>query len=517
MKKNVIIFIATLSILLCGCKNTNTKSSTTSGNSSNSSEEKNGTITLEIYATNDIHGQVKESNSTAGIGKIATYLKNKKAESNTLLFDQGDAWQGSIYSNTNRGALITDIMNYVHFDARSVGNHDFDWGLDAIKQNTQKSYNGYSTPVLAGNIYDYNFDLKTEGSVQQSDIGVKSVILNVGDLKIGVLGGIGEDQITSINSLYVKDIAFKNHINFIKQEANHLRKDENCDLIIGSIHTGQEDLVGRDLSTYVDLFLCGHTHKEETYREGRTYYVQSKGYAQSFAHITLTYDFNKKVVSKTDVSFIRPSMVSSEVTTIDPTIQQLLKEYDVDELASTTYANNVVGTFDRYEGTTNLVNKAIFDRAIAEGHNDILCTMTNEARAGLPTTVSWTYADIFQSFPFDNVVYIATVKGSELRKNFNYNNRYICRNPSFTEDTLELDGDYKIAVIDYVYFHTNSSRYYDNFNTTGGISKTTLEWNYRDILLNWLVDNEMNTGTPLYGNDFLNSKWAYNKSAFSFV
>lgn len=513
MKKNVIIFITTLSLLLFGCNKTNNKSST----SQNSSEEKTGTVDIEIYATNDIHGQVKESNSAAGIGKMATYLKNKKAEGNTLLFDQGDAWQGSIYSNTNRGALITDIMNYVHFDARSIGNHDFDWGLDAIKQNTQKSYNGYSTPVLAGNIYDYNFDLKTEGSVQQSDIGVKSIILNVGDLKIGVLGGIGENQITSINSLYVRDIAFKNHINFIKQEANHLRKDENCDIIICSIHTGQEDLIGRDLSSYVDLFLCGHTHKEETYREGRTYYVQSKGYGQSFAHVTLTYDLEKKVVSKTKVSFIRPAAVSSAVSEIDPTIQELLDEYDVTTLANTTYANNVVGTFDRYEGTTNLVNEAIMDRAIVEGYSDIVCTMTNEARAGLPKTVSWTYADIFQSFPFDNEVYIATVKGSELRKNFNYDNRYICRNPNFTDDTLELDGDYKIAVIDYVYFHTNSSRYYDNFNITGGTSSTKMHWNYRDILLNWLIDSGSSTGNPLYASNFLSSNWAYNKSAFSFV
>lgn len=513
MKKNVIIFITTLSLLLCGCNIIKKKSSS----SGNTSEEKTGTVNIEIYATNDIHGQVKESNSCPGIGKLATYLKTKKARGNTLLLDQGDAWQGSIYSNMNRGALITDIMNFVHFDARCIGNHDFDWGLDAIKANTQASFNGYSTPVLAGNIYDYNFDTKTEGNIQQSDIGVKSIILNVDDLKIGVLGGIGQGQITSINSLFVRDITFKNHINYIKEEANHLRNDEKCDIIIGSMHTGQEDLIGKDLNSYVDLFLCGHTHTQETYKEGQTVYVQSKGYEQSFAHITLTYDYSKKAISNTTVSFLNASDVLPNVQVIDPTIQEILDTYNVDTLANTTYANNVVGTFDRYKETTNLMNEAIMDRAIVEGYGDIICTMTNEARQALPSRTSWTYADVFQSFPFDNEVYIATVKGSELRKNFNYNNRNICRNPNFTEDTLELDGEYKIAVLDYVYFHTDNQRNYDNFSITGGTSTTKMHWNYRDILLNWLIDSGSSSGTPLKASDFSSSNWAYNKSAFSFV
>ena len=516
MKKKFATLIAMSCLLLCGCNISPKKSSGNNGSGSNSSGEKTGTVNIEIYATNDIHGQIKQGDNCPGIGKLGTFLKQRKSEANTLLFDQGDAWQGSIHSNLNRGALITDIMNYVHYDARCIGNHDFDWGLDAIRSNTLREYNGYSTPVLAGNIYDYNFDTKTIGHTQQSDIGVKSVVLNVGDLKIGVLGGIGEDQITSINSLYTRDIAFKDHVPFIREEASHLKYDEGCDIIIGSIHTGQEDLMGLGLDNYVDLFLCGHTHRQETAKEGNTYYVQSRGYEQSFSHVTLTYSYESKKITKTKVTFLSTVDVLSNVSSVDPTIQSLLDTYNVDDLANTTYANNVSGYFDRYEGTTNMMSKAIIDKAVSAGYNDVVCSLMNEARAALPYGTSWTYADLFQSFPFDNDVYIATVKGSELQRMFNYD-MYICRNSFYTGNEISLDGDYKIAVLDYVYFHTNTERDYNYFYLTGGTSTTKLTNNYRDILINWLVDNNYNNGNLLSSDNFRSDSWNHNKAAFSFV
>ena len=194
--------------------------------------------TVDIYASNDIHGQMDEGSYECGVGKFATYFKEKGEQENTLLLDQGDTWQGSIYSNYNHGALITDIMNYVQFDARTVGNHDFDWGIDYVKANTARSYNGYTTPTLAGNVYDYNFDTKTVGNIQQSDIGIKSVSYTLENgLKVGILGCIGYDQITSISSNYTTNITFTDHINFIKNEATYLRYNKNCDVVICSIHT----------------------------------------------------------------------------------------------------------------------------------------------------------------------------------------------------------------------------------------------------------------------------------------
>ena len=527
MKKPFFALILLSTLLLSGCdlfkQTTNSSSNGGTSSGGNISSGSNSTggqteekVKIEIYSSNDIHGQIKESYPVPGLGKYATYFKQRREEANTLLFDQGDAWQGSIYSNLNHGALVTDVMNYVHYDARCIGNHDFDWGLDYIKSNNARSYNGYTVPALAGNIYDFNFDTKQEGSVQQSDIGAKSTILTVnGDIKVGILGGIGMDQIKDISSLYVKDITFKNHVDFIKEEAAHLRNDENCNIVICLIHSGQDSVMGNDLKDYVDLVLCGHTHQRESANEGNLYYVQSGGYEDSFAHVTLTYDYKAGDVVNTKVQYLTGTNILNKVESVDPAIQSIIDTYNCDTEANTVMANNVNGYFDRYEQSSNLVAKAILDTAIAEGYNDVIFSMVNVARQALPNSTTWTFADIYQSFPFDNTVYIAEVRGSEIQYQIGYD--YIARNPNYTNNTIDMHATYKIAVLDFVYWHCGVDRYYDYFPITGGTSSTTLSTHYRNILRNWLLSNHYNEGTLLDSSNFSFSQWAYNKDAFMFV
>ena len=504
--KRILYVLPLVTLLLSGCKRNNTPPTPI-----NNDKFK----TIEIYATNDFHGQVMEEGSYMGLSKWATYLKEKGEQKNTLLIDQGDTWQGSIYSNYNHGELITDVMNYIKYDARSVGNHDFDWGVEYLAANTARSYQGYSTPVLAGNVYDYDFDTKTVGANQQSNLGVKSVTYTLDNgLKVGILGGIGQDQITSICSLYTRDICFTNHIEFIKSEATHLRNDEHCDVVIASIHTGQESVKYQGLASYVDLVLCGHTHQEESSNEGLLWYSQNKAYGASIGHITLTYEVAKKDITNTHIERIPANTVKTSISNIDQGVSNLVNTYNsqCEAAASVTLASNVSGNWDSTEEMANLMCKAIYDEAVKEGHTDVLLSYTNQARKGKYASDyngQWTYKDLYDSFPFDNVVYIAEVTGREFKYEIkNYNNFY--RSSSFTDTSIDDNKTYKIAVIDYVYFHTNSNRSYDYFSQTGGSSEVTLSKNYREILRDWLVDNHYNTGTALKSSSYYNSLWQHD-------
>ena len=510
MKYKFAYIIPLISLLLAGCGTTKNggSSDTPSGD-----DKKEGTETIEIYSTNDFHGVIMEESGRMGLGKWATYLKDKGEKANTLLLDQGDTWQGSIYSNYNHGALITDVMNYIKFDARSVGNHDFDWGTQYIEENTARSYNGYSTPVLAGNVYDFNFETKQVGTTQQSQLGVKSVTYTLENgLKVGILGGIGMDQITSISSMYTMDIAFTNHIDFIKAEATHLRQDEKCNIVIASIHTGEESVMGNGLGSYVDLVLCGHTHHQESANEGRLYYVQSKAYSQSLGHITLTYDYKEKDVTKTNVEFIGAAAVTSQVTTVEPTVSSIISTYNQEcqTAADTVVASNVSGSFYSEGAMPNLMCKAVYDECVKAGHDDILLSFVNEARASKYPT-SWTYADIYQCFPFDNEVYIADITGREFKweiKKYNY----IYRSPTFLDESIDDDKTYRIAIIDFIYFHTNVQRNYDYFSETGGSSTVKLSKNYREILRDWLIDNGYSAGKKLNASDYDSSLWQHSRA-----
>lgn len=468
-------------------------------------------VSLNIYATNDIHGQVESDGNRMSLLTLGSFLKDKSDDENTLLLDQGDSWQGSIYSNFNYGALINDVMCAVKYDARTVGNHDFDWGVDALKANTARSYNGYTIPVLSANVYDYDFFTKTEGNTFQTDIGQKTVTYTLENgLKVGIVGIIGHDQITTITSSYIQDICFKEHIPIIKEEATKLR-NEGCNIVILSAHTGQEDLLNNGLSSYIDLALCGHTHQRESTSEGGVYYTQFGAYANNIGHIQLTYDLESKSVTNTTISSLTRSQVENSIIAPDSEISSIINKYNSDcsGEAEIVLANNVTSSFSQSGESANLMCRAIMDRCIDEGYDDVILTYCNTARKALPYGM-WKYSDIYNSFPFDNTVYIANIKGSDvLREVQGYNN--VCYNSSFNYQ-INPNQYYKIACLDYLLFHTNDSRYYDYFRYFDGTVSGQLSDNYRIILREWLLANGYDKGKAMSPSDYSNSVDSFNRS-----
>ena len=392
-------------------------------------------ITLTVYATNDFHGAVPEGDNQPGLGYLASYLNEKGKDGNTLLIDSGDTWQGSIYSNYNKGELITQIFNYIHYDARTVGNHDFDCGVEALTHNTSLSYNGYQTPVLAANVYDYDFPTMTVGKEQQSDIGQKSVVYTLDSgLKVGIVGVIGKDQITSIDSLYTQNICFIDHIKVIKEEATALRK-AGCDVVICSIHAGEEDVRGNGLENYVDLVLCAHTHQLQSSYEGALLYAQFRSSGEFIGQIEMTYEpATGKVSSKSKA--INAAEVLNADLQMDLSLWSLIKSYNdkCDNEAKAVVANNVYGYFYYKEQMPNLVARAVYDECVKSGQNVDL-VYVNKARESLNSRI-WTYEDLYEAFPFDDMVYIVDVTGNEILNEISqYNSIY--RSPDFTENRID--------------------------------------------------------------------------------
>ena len=468
---------------------------------------------INIVAFNDFHGAIKEDRNEGrlGIEKLGTYLKKKSNEENTLILSQGDDWQGSVYSNYNRGRLVNDVYAYCRVNARTVGNHDFDWGVEPLEENTATGYDGYTTPVLAANVYDYDFETKIEGNIQQTSIGVPTVTYTLENgLKVGIVGIIGREQITSITSSYTQDICFKEEISIVKQYATELRED-GCGVVILSAHSGQDSLVGNELNKYVDLVLCGHTHRYESTTEDNLHYEQFGAYGERIGNIKLTYNVKTKKTNYVSKETVNYNSIGNYVSSIDPTIHSLVEQYnsECDSEANEVLANNVTGTFKNSYEASNLMCKAVYDQCVAEGHNDVVLTYCNQARSALYSG-SWSYANIYQAFPFDNVIYVETVKGWDiLNEVAKYNNVYI--NPDF-DCVIDPYSTYKIAVIDYLLYHTNAERRFDYFYYFDGTPDAQLSMNYRLIIRKWLKDNGYNNGVPLNASDYSSYLSCFDRS-----
>ncbi|WP_346775406.1 metallophosphoesterase [Faecalicoccus pleomorphus] len=115
-----------------------------------------------MYHTNDMHGYVTESEDVIGLGKIAAL---KASDDDAILVDAGDATQGLPIASLTKGADIIRLMNVAGYDVMAAGNHEFDFGIDILKQNVALA----SFPMLGANVLYNGSPLLEAQTVIQKD------------------------------------------------------------------------------------------------------------------------------------------------------------------------------------------------------------------------------------------------------------------------------------------------------------------------------------------------------------
>lgn len=476
-------------------------------------EKKEGDIF--IYSINDFHGDVI-GNAGNGILNVASYLKQKKDNMDAIIINSGDYWQGAIESNYNHGELLTKIANIVEFDSMSVGNHEFDWGQQYIINNNKISdpNTGYSVPTLACNVYKY--DITTGKVGDYANLGAKYVIRDLDNgIRVGIIGGIGKDQITSITSQFVDDISFEDPIPIVKSLSDELRTKKGCNVVLLSLHADEDDAKADDAAItkispvsgykYVDAVFCAHTHQEETSTVNGVPFIQSGSNGTNVGNINLHLNKNGSCTISTcrNISTVKPKEINSE-------IQALYDEYKAQsDVKGNKVLGNFDGTFYSSNQMANFVCTAIADKCY-ENDINVDFTMTNYARKTFYGG-EMTYANLYTCLPFDNEIYIIKVSGQDFLRTANRNYFY-----RFTNSAVTSSSEVTLAVIDYVALHRNSERIYDNFPSAQIVSKLMVEgyslYNYRDITEEYIL--EFNN-TTINATDYDSSLDRYNKSLLS--
>ena len=217
---------------------------------------------LTILHTNDVHSRIEpfpmDGSRWQGMGGAArrAALINgvRKEKENVLLLDSGDIFQGTPYFNMFGGELEVKLMSEMQYDAATIGNHDFDGGMDGLlKQMPNATF-----PFVICN-YDFSNTILNGHTVPYH-------IIDRGDIKIGILGvGIELEGLVPA-SLYGKT-RYLDPIASANETATLLRRDEKCDFVICLSHLGyryQEQKVSDQTlareSSDIDVILGGHTH-----------------------------------------------------------------------------------------------------------------------------------------------------------------------------------------------------------------------------------------------------------------
>ncbi len=239
--------------------------------------------TVTVYSTNDIHGVVAEipDNGVIGLPQIAGIAASTE---NSLLIDAGDATQGQSFATVDSGKHVIEVMNAAGYDAMAAGNHEFDYGADALLANAALA----EFPILSANT------LKDGEPLLQCH-----TVLEVAGYKLGIVGITTAMTASSTNPAQLEGITFEDEVQTAKDEIAELK--DSVDAIILVTHLGDnplattytaEDLLNgltEDELATVAAVIDGHSHSVEQLDHSGIPVVQTG--TQNTAMAAVTVDF----------------------------------------------------------------------------------------------------------------------------------------------------------------------------------------------------------------------------------
>ena len=218
---------------------------------------------ITILHTNDVHSHIdafpKDHSSFPGLGGLARRagLVNaiREENPNTLLFDAGDIFQGTPYFNFYGGELEFKLMTMLKYDAATIGNHDFDNGLDGLL--AQIPYGKFD---FVSSNYDFSNTI-LDGITKPYQTYVRDGI------KIGVYG-LGIELAGLVTKTLYKETEYLHPFEIANDLERRLKEEEQCDLVICLSHLGYsykdenrpDDLKLAAKTKHTNLIIGGHTH-----------------------------------------------------------------------------------------------------------------------------------------------------------------------------------------------------------------------------------------------------------------
>ncbi|NUY82258.1 metallophosphoesterase [Flavobacterium sp. MAH-1] len=219
---------------------------------------------LTILHTNDVHSYIDpfpadhpKNPNKGGVARRAAIIESiRKENPNVLLLDAGDIFQGTPYFNYYGGELEFKLMSMMGYDLATLGNHDFDNGIEGFYKQLPNAKFGF----VSAN-YDFSKTI-LDGLVKPYKILIKDGI------KVGVFG-LGVELAGLVDPRNYKETKYLDPVEISQDISRRLKNDENCDLVICLSHIGYDyknepnkisDIKLAAKTKDIDLIIGGHTH-----------------------------------------------------------------------------------------------------------------------------------------------------------------------------------------------------------------------------------------------------------------
>ena len=218
---------------------------------------------LTILHTNDTHSQIEpiRSGEDAGMGGVVERaafvdsVRRANGASNVLLVDAGDFSQGTPYFTLFKGKVEVDVMNSMKYDIATIGNHEWDNGVEQLDSRLKKA-------EFKAVLCNYKIDSKSLSSKIKP-----YAIVRRGGLKIGLVGVL-TDVSSAVSAEMTRNIHYIDPVEPVNKWAGFLKNEKKCDYIIVISHCGYSSKIGEPVGDVqmapslhnVDIIIGGHTH-----------------------------------------------------------------------------------------------------------------------------------------------------------------------------------------------------------------------------------------------------------------
>ncbi len=377
-----------------------------------SAGETNEQEVIDILTVNDFHGALSENGKNPGMAKLAAFLREEVAKNptGTIIISAGDMFQGTPESNMLYGKPVVEAMNELTFAAMAIGNHEFDWGIQVLKERIAQS----NFPYLAANIVD-----KTTGQVA-SFVKPYTVVEKSG-IKIAIIGLATPETAYKTNPKYSKNYIFTDPAKTVNQLIPEL-KQQGADIIIVLSHLGSEmDMLSQqvtgeaaDLAQQVDginAIISGHSHRKVSGAVNSIPIVQAAYNGRAVGKLSFTFTKSDRKVVSAEGEVIE---LSANTLVADKAVQEIVDKVQ-QEVAPVK--DKVIGyathRLEHEKFTHSVLGQWVTDTMRHKANADIAFENGGGLRASIPAGTI-TLGNLYQVVPFDNTLVTVELTGKQV-------------------------------------------------------------------------------------------------------
>lgn len=375
-------------------------------------------VSLQILSINDYHGSLAESGKNPGAAKVTQFLADQKARNpeGTILLAAGDMMQGSPDSNLLYGKSVIDVMNYLEFDAMTLGNHEFDWGMGVLEERIHQA----AFPVLCANIID--------GQTGKNPNFVKPyVVVERKGIKLAVIGVITQETAVTTNPKVIGNYTFTDPAAAVRNLVPEL-KQQGAQVIIVLSHlssymnkagiiTGDGPKLARE-STGIDAIITGHSHQTVHGKVEEIPVVQAAYNGRAVGMIEMVIDSQHGTVQSREVTVLPVPNTTVPDPAMEKFLHHSLQEIEPLKKTAVSYTHFEL-SHDRSAPLQTVLGQFVTDGMRQTAESDIAFCNIGGLRTSIAAGVI-TMGNLYEVMPFDNTLFTLELTGREVMQVLQY-------------------------------------------------------------------------------------------------